>query len=192
MLYKPQFCCQCGEKIERVDWKLSTSRRFCDLCQTDFTVYEWLPKIGLIIGLVFGISFIGSFLVNNGKTENALPTGNLTGLQPNKDLPDQRKIKQSAEIPSGQPENGNLIATPSIQTQTNSQNAAVLNQQLERKNRAELTESRQNEKKEPVYFCGAETKKGTPCSRRVKGGGRCWQHAGKIAMLPDNQLSASQ
>lgn len=27
-----------------------------------------------------------------------------------------------------------------------------------------------------VGTCGARTQKGTPCKRRVKGGGRCWQH----------------
>lgn len=25
-------------------------------------------------------------------------------------------------------------------------------------------------------YCGALTKKGTPCRRKVNGGGRCWQH----------------
>ena len=29
---------------------------------------------------------------------------------------------------------------------------------------------------EKVYTCGARTKKGTPCSRRVSGPVRCWQH----------------
>lgn len=30
----------------------------------------------------------------------------------------------------------------------------------------------------PTYTgtCGARTKKGTPCKRKVVGGGRCWQH----------------
>ncbi|HEU4509799.1 MAG TPA: hypothetical protein VFR78_16300 [Pyrinomonadaceae bacterium] len=31
---------------------------------------------------------------------------------------------------------------------------------------------------EKVYTCGARTKKGKPCSRRVKQPGRCWQHKG--------------
>ena len=31
---------------------------------------------------------------------------------------------------------------------------------------------------EKVYTCGARTKKGKPCSRRVKEPGRCWQHKG--------------
>ena len=41
---------------------------------------------------------------------------------------------------------------------------------------------------EVVYICGARTKKGTPCQRRVRGPGRCWQHRGKPAMLPPSKL----
>jgi len=39
-----------------------------------------------------------------------------------------------------------------------------------------------------VYICGARTKKGTPCSRRVHGPVRCWQHKGSKAMMPDEKL----
>lgn len=41
---------------------------------------------------------------------------------------------------------------------------------------------------EIVSICGARTKKGTPCSRRVRGTGRCWQHKGMPAMLPPEKL----
>jgi hypothetical protein len=41
---------------------------------------------------------------------------------------------------------------------------------------------------EQVYICGARTKKGTPCSRRVHGPVRCWQHKGAPAMLPQEKL----
>ncbi len=41
---------------------------------------------------------------------------------------------------------------------------------------------------EEVYLCGARTKKGTPCSRRVHGPVRCWQHKGAPAMLPQDKL----
>lgn len=41
---------------------------------------------------------------------------------------------------------------------------------------------------EQVYMCGARTKKGTPCSRRVHGLVRCWQHKGLPAMLPAEKL----
>jgi hypothetical protein len=39
-----------------------------------------------------------------------------------------------------------------------------------------------------VSICGARTKKGKPCSRRVIGTGRCFQHRGKSAMLPAEKL----
>ncbi len=192
MLYKPKFCCQCGDKIERVDWNLLTSRRFCDLCQTEFTIYDWLPKIGLGIGMLFGIFFIGSFFRTADKTDSFATPKYLNNAPQKNDLPNQKRTDQLAEIPNNQTQQGNLNATPAIQTQTNDQNAGVVNQSTGQKKQAELLQSRQNEKKDPVYFCGAETKKGTPCSRRVKGGGRCWQHEGKVAMLPDKQLSISQ
>jgi len=41
---------------------------------------------------------------------------------------------------------------------------------------------------EVVYICGARTKKGKPCSRRVHGPVRCWQHKGMPAMLTEEQL----
>ncbi len=41
---------------------------------------------------------------------------------------------------------------------------------------------------EAVYICGARTKKGTPCSRRVHGPVRCWQHKGSKAMLTEDKL----
>jgi len=37
---------------------------------------------------------------------------------------------------------------------------------------------------EIVYLCGARTKKGTPCSRRVHGPVRCWQHKGMPSIIP--------
>ena len=42
---------------------------------------------------------------------------------------------------------------------------------------------------DPVYICGARTKKGTPCRRRVHAAGeRCFQHKGMTAMVPLEKL----
>jgi hypothetical protein len=42
---------------------------------------------------------------------------------------------------------------------------------------------------DPEYICGARTKKGTPCRRRVHfAGERCFQHKGMPAMLPIDKL----
>lgn len=48
--------------------------------------------------------------------------------------------------------------------------------------------SSSNIAQDDVYICGARTKKGTPCSRRVHGLVRCWQHKGMHAMLPPEKL----
>ena len=41
-----------------------------------------------------------------------------------------------------------------------------------------------------VYICGARTKKGTPCRRRVHSAGeRCYQHKGMPAMVPIEKLT---
>ncbi|HYE96898.1 MAG TPA: hypothetical protein VD962_11880 [Rubricoccaceae bacterium] len=47
---------------------------------------------------------------------------------------------------------------------------------------------RPTEPGEVVSICGARTKKGAPCQRRVRGVGRCWQHRGKPAILPPSKL----
>jgi hypothetical protein len=41
---------------------------------------------------------------------------------------------------------------------------------------------------EMVYICGARTKKGTPCARRVHSAVRCWQHKRSPAMLSPEKL----
>lgn len=41
---------------------------------------------------------------------------------------------------------------------------------------------------EEIYSCGARTRKGAPCSRRVPGLVRCWQHKGMPAMLAPEKL----
>ena len=58
MFYKPKYCCNCSEKIERIQWKPWTSRRFCQLCETEYAPQEWIPRfivafglIGVIVGL---------------------------------------------------------------------------------------------------------------------------------------------
>jgi len=43
---------------------------------------------------------------------------------------------------------------------------------------------------EPAYICGARTRKGTPCRRRVHfAGERCFQHKGLPAILPLEKLA---
>jgi len=42
-----------------------------------------------------------------------------------------------------------------------------------------------------VYICGARTKKGTPCSRRVHGPVRCWQHRDLSRIIPESATNSA-
>jgi hypothetical protein len=64
----------------------------------------------------------------------------------------------------------------SIATNRNAPAASnVDNRAVNTKQREPIRES----STEAVYYCGALTKKGTACTRRVKSEGRCWQHLGQ-------------
>jgi hypothetical protein len=66
-----------------------------------------------------------------------------------------------------------------------------LNASIQTSNRPNSTnpEAAVSSADEPGYICGARTKKGTPCHRRVHvAGERCFQHKGLPAMVPLDKL----
>lgn len=184
MSYIPKYCCQCGEKIDEIDRKFWASPRFCELCETDYGIYDKVSRGFVALGLIFGLFGIGSFLVKPEKTplvaQNQIVVGNSNGKT---ETANQKVVSQ-------------VVPDSDVQTKTQIGNSAV---QLKSQGAPSPTEAKVNRSEtasddasEAVYFCGAETKKGTLCSRRVKGGGRCWQHAGQPAMLPQAKLIAAR
>jgi hypothetical protein len=183
--YKPKYCCQCGEKIERANWRLWTNRRFCQLCETDFGLSDWLQKISFVA--LFFIAFVG---IGNfwRKPEKELAlTSNIvtanTGAA-NKSVPVQLSQQQNSNPTSVQ----TSVSPKGIDSSVREKQTNVALKQ---------NETFQQFKSQPtaaevIYYCGARTKKGTPCTRRVKNGGRCWQHAGQPAILPQDKLIASR
>jgi hypothetical protein len=133
--YRPNFCCECGQKIVRLRWFLWTTRKFCDKCFRAFVKSHWLrPSVTLLILFLCGV------LIGRGCRRAPPPL-----------------IIERTATPAPQ------ISPAS----SGSQPSPVLEQ---------------------TYTCGARTKKGTPCSRRVHGPVRCWQHKGAKAMLPAEKL----
>lgn len=133
--YRPNFCCECGQKIVRLRWFLWTSRRFCDKCFRAFAQAHWQrPSLMLLVLFLFGV------LIGRSCRRQPPPL-----------------IIERAAIPVAQtsPNTSAPQPAPSL---------------------------------EQVYTCGARTKKGTPCSRRVHGPVRCWQHKGAKPMLPADKL----
>ncbi len=182
MPYKPKFCCQCGENIDRTDWKLWTSRRFCELCETEFGVYDKIRWIVPGIILLFGLFGMGSYFQKPEKQLNisaAQPAASNRRIEP-------VKPKTDVQVSSGDSvqttmQSGNFIAPANTRMTQSASNLKI------KPATPQIVEAA-----EKVYFCGAPTKKGTMCSRRVKNGGRCWQHQGQAAHAPQDKLLAVQ
>ena len=145
-MYRPNFCVECGERVERARWFLWTSRRFCLLCEKSMRKTLMKPLI---------IASLAIFSV-----------GLLTGYSLHRPRPAPPLVSAST-----------LASTTETKLPKNGTNQP-----------ASKTNERVEEPAETRSICGARTKKGTPCSRRVHGVGRCWQHRGLPAMLPPEKL----
>ncbi len=180
MSYKPKYCCECGEKVERIDWKFWHSRRFCELCETDFKVQDALPYLkGLAIPLILVV--VGFAFQKPTKNLNVSPNQLLSAANLNRNVTANQNSAAA---------NANIVQTAILANSAPSGNLPTVVKAAEVKMKP--PENSAAEAVEKVYFCGAATKKGTACSRRVRGGGRCWQHAGQTAMLAQEKLLASQ
>lgn len=185
MTYKPKYCCQCGDRIERTKWTPVTSTRFCQVCESDFALREWIPRVVFVVVSIFGIVGLFGYFQT---TEKPLK------------ITAARSVEQNAEAKrnfSNRSSNDQSIANAAIaavpQNAANT-GAAMPHRMAVSPEQTPPAKNRQNRSnpEESTYFCGAETKKGAPCSRRVKGGGRCWQHAGQPAILPPEKLIAGR
>ncbi len=175
MLYKPNYCCHCGEKVERIEWFPWTSGRFCETCDKEFKIRELIPALVVAFGIMLSVFGLGTYLKSEG------------GQMP---VAVKRK---TADAPKPSVNPGNQKAVLPMSANVQPQPTAAVENQTKQVGQPKMPIIQtKSEAKEAVYFCGAQTKKGTPCSRRVKGGGRCYQHEGQPALLAPEKLLASQ
>lgn len=163
MLFRPSFCANCGEKVERERWGLLTSRRFCQVCESQYKGHDLLPRIIVAVGVLTGIFGFGSYL----NTGNA---GNL------------RVQRTPAKVVEMYPP---VSQTPVSNVSASGTNASTFANSAASTKPAPIAAVPQPkpETQEATFYCGAETKKGTPCSRRVRtANARCYQHAGMPVM----------
>jgi hypothetical protein len=158
-MYKPNFCVECGERIARTRWHLWTSNRFCRACAPRFRASRILLPV-----------LAGATLFSLG-----LGAGRAVRPEPPPLVIERRQPPvtpaQTAQLPptpaNMKPENAPLTPKPEPGS------ASAM--------------ERQTAASETVSICGAQTKKGAPCQRRVRGTDRCWQHKGQPAIIPLEQ-----
>lgn len=181
MFFKPNFCCNCGERIQRAQWKLTTSRRFCDVCAIENQGHEWFPRAVVGVSVIAALLGLGTYLSRPSVPSQPMAF-RVTGPSA---VTREPSFQAPATLP-GSGENGAGIGTQPLETRevTAPQGAAISSAAATR----EQPRIKPGASDEPVYFCGAMTRKGKPCSRRVKARGRCWQHIGQPSALESKQL----
>lgn len=165
MLYRPNFCCNCGEKIERVDWHLTVSRRFCDTCSLENRRHDYIPRVAVAAGALALMFGLGNLWGGSGSAEVRS-----SGVSP-------ATLKSAVQV------QGSKEPPPVIERPVTSANQ---NEGMVMPPPADIVSAEQK-RVETRFFCGALTKKGTPCSRKVKArGARCYQHEGRPEAPPIN------
>ncbi|HVF29099.1 MAG TPA: hypothetical protein VM943_12715 [Pyrinomonadaceae bacterium] len=154
-MYRPNFCSDCGARIDRARWRLWTSTRFCAKCEKRFR------KAALAVPLMAGvILLIGAYIAGRAGRVHPPP------------VVIERAETRSPHTPISAASSMGMTGAGSGRKENS---PGVLSESLP-------------ESGETALICGARTQKGKPCSRRVRGTGRCWQHKGKSAMLPLEKL----
>lgn len=163
-MYRPNFCADCGARIARARWRLWTSRRFCSECEKRLRLKAALAGPLLLAAALFA----GGFLAGRAARTPAPPL-----IVERGELPALAGPQAAGASARGETETGALEAASDASARSAAQGAE----------REPPTDPQ-----EIVSICGARTRRGTPCSRRVRGTGRCWQHRGMRAMLPPERL----
>jgi hypothetical protein len=147
IMYKPNFCAECGTKLLRLRWHIWTSRKFCNDCA------RRLRKARLTQVFLAALALLSAgYIVGRAR----------------RPVPPPLVIERRSDSPLNDKE------APTRRPATNESGV----------NSTATKDSPPASVEDVVYLCGARTKKGTPCSRRVHGPVRCWQHKGMPSIIP--------
>jgi hypothetical protein len=169
-MYKPNFCAECGAQVLRAGWHFWTSRRFCADCARRFRKERVLLPLIICAGL-----FTVGLALGRAARPAAPPLVVERGVLPPVAPASPAFTKNGAQTAETGTMNEAAPKTKEAATGSRAEPAYGPN--------GTATE-RPTETEETVSICGARTQKGTPCQRRVRGTGRCWQHTGMPAIIP--------
>jgi hypothetical protein len=143
-MYKPRYCTDCGDRIERERWRSWHSRQFCELCSPKYRFRRFgMPFVLVGVSILIGYGLRGFVQPRWGRPAPRLEI-NHNPL---------RLMGQVAPRKGDKPPD----VSPSPDLAPVTRKAPV-----------------------PVKVCGAPTKRGIPCKRKVRGTGYCYQHRGYV------------
>jgi hypothetical protein len=160
-MYRPNFCAECGERLARRDW-----RAWVNVWTGAWAGASWCDDCARRLGKY---GFTRRTVIISIIAVSAFVLGRY--LRP---APPPLVISRAANSPlSDLPVNFNDHTRPTNGKESDSTSQADAGVDRE----------------DAAYICGARTRKGTPCRRRVHTAGeRCFQHKGMPAILPLEKL----
>lgn len=163
MFYTPKYCSECGEKIARAERRFIESIQFCDLCKTERQVMHYLTLAAMALGPILVVGYFVTLLLPARQIESRGFRANPASVA----KPPAERLKVSSE---SKPPAAQLPVNGRVGSQDVSEERGVP------RDAGPGTVQRKADEKGTPIFCGLPTKKGTPCTRRVKVRGPCWQH----------------
>jgi hypothetical protein len=164
-MYRPNFCAECGERLARRNWR-AWIKVWTGVWARAWWCEECARRLGRFgfTGFVRSVAFVALVSIS------AFSFGRF--LRP---APPPLIISRAANSPlSDLPVNFEETARTVTRNEGDSTDRSAAPSQAA---------------DEKAYICGARTKKGTPCRRRVHSAGqRCFQHRGAVAMVPLEKL----
>jgi hypothetical protein len=159
-MYRPNFCAECGERLASRDWRARIQL---------WARASWCDHCTRRLGQYGFARAARATAIISIISISAFALGRY--LKP---APPPLIISRAANSPlSDLPVNFNDTARTTNRKQGDSTSQDVVGVDRE----------------DAAYICGARTKKGTPCRRRVHAAGeRCFQHKGMTAILPLEKL----
>jgi hypothetical protein len=163
-MHVANYCAECGAPLKRKGWRAWLNRNFCEACARRLGKTSFARPVAGIAVIVIAAFALGRYL--------------RPGTPP-------LVIERAANSP--------LSDLPVNLNDTSESGSRNTNSQSEIPQTSDDPSARQTSNTgsadDVVYLCGARTKKGTPCQRRVHfAGERCYQHKGKPAILPLEKL----
>ena len=159
-MYRPNFCAECGERLASRDWRARIQL---------WAGASWCDDCARRLGR-YGFARVARPIA----TISIIAISTFALGRYLRPAPPPLIISRAADSPlSDLPVNFNDTARPTNRKQGDSTSQDVAGA----------------DRDDAAYICGARTKKGTPCRRRVHvAGERCFQHRGMTAMVPLDKL----
>src|SRR6185503_1333945 len=145
------FCSNCGEQLKANRANVLSTRSYCPRCAPRFRLSRIVMIVNFAICLIIGYAF--------GRYNTPRQPFYLLGT-PIDPVANSNKARET-------------------KAQANANNSTANNSTANNSNADKSPARPESSTDEVVKLCGAPTKSGRPCRRKVVGGGYCWQHRDK-------------